>query len=388
LTRKTAMADHYKTRMSGIYLHIPFCKQACYYCNFHFSTSVSKQGAVVKSLLQEITLQKDYLAGEPVHTIYFGGGTPSLLQAGELQALLAHLRATFTIADDAEITLEANPDDLSTEKLLMLKAAGINRLSIGVQSFHETDLTWMNRAHNSQQALDSIRQAQDLGFHNITIDLIYGGPTLTDEGWKQNVQQAIALGVPHLSCYALTVEPGTALDHFIKKKKMAATDPDKAALHFEMLMDLLGEAGYEHYEISNFALPGWHSRHNSSYWQGRSYLGLGPSAHSFNGTTRQWNIANNALYIQSITEGKVPFEIESLTTAMQFNEYIMTALRTSAGCNLEWVAEKFGTALTTQLVAHSQPFIVMKHMERVGETLRLTKAGRLFADGIAAELFI
>lgn len=388
MTRKTAMADHYKTRMSGIYLHIPFCKQACYYCNFHFSTSVSKQGAMVKSLLQEITLQKDYLAGAPVHTIYFGGGTPSLLQAEELQTLLAHLRATFPVAEDAEITLEANPDDLSIEKLTMLKAAGINRLSIGIQSFHEADLTWMNRAHNSQQALDCVRQAQDLGFHNITIDLIYGGPTLTDEGWEQNVQQAIALGVPHLSCYALTVEPGTALDHFIKKKKMAATDPDKAALHFEMLMELLGAAGYEHYEISNFALPGWHSRHNSSYWQGKSYLGLGPSAHSFNGVSRQWNIANNTQYIDRITEGKIPFEIESLTTAMQFNEYIMTALRTAAGCNLEWVAEKFGTVLTTHLIAHSQPFILMKHMERAGETLRLTKAGRLFADGIAAELFI
>ena len=388
MTRKTAMADHYKTHMSGIYLHIPFCKQACYYCNFHFSTSVSRQGAVVESLLQEITLQKDYLAGAPVHTIYFGGGTPSLLEAAELQALLSHLRATFPVAEDAEITLEANPDDLSIEKLTQLKAAGINRLSIGIQSFHEADLVWMNRAHNSQQALDCVRHAQELGFQNITIDLIYGGPTLTDEGWEQNVKQAIALGVPHLSCYALTVEPGTALDHFIKKKKMAATDPDKAALHFEMLMEMLGAAGYEHYEISNFALPGWHSKHNSSYWQGKSYLGLGPSAHSFNGVSRQWNIANNTQYIDGITKGKVPFEIESLTTAMQFNEYIMTALRTSAGCNLEWVAEKFGTSLTTHLMAHSQPFIVMKHMERAGETLRLTKAGRLFADGIAAELFI
>jgi len=374
--------------MSGIYLHIPFCKQACHYCNFHFSTSVSQQGAMVKSLLQEITLQKDYLAGEPVHTIYFGGGTPSLLQADELQALLTHIYATFPVAADAEITLEANPDDLSAEKLVMLKAAGINRLSIGVQSFHETDLTWMNRAHNSAQALNCIRQAQETGFQNITIDLIYGGPTLTDEGWAQNVKQAIALGVPHLSCYALTVEPGTALDHFIKKKKMAATDPDKAARHFEMLMEWLHTAGYEHYEISNFALPGWHSRHNSSYWQGKSYLGLGPSAHSFNGVSRQWNIANNAAYIKSIAADKIPFEIESLTTTMQFNEYIMTALRTSAGCNLEWVAEKFGTALVTHLIAHSQPYIAMGRMERVGENLRLTSAGRLFADGIAAEIFV
>ncbi|MEI3799784.1 MULTISPECIES: radical SAM family heme chaperone HemW [unclassified Chitinophaga] len=374
--------------MAGIYLHIPFCKQACYYCNFHFSTSLLQQEAMVNSIVQEIALQKDYLAQEPVHTIYFGGGTPSLLKEQELTALLSHLRATFAVAADAEITLEANPDDLTAEKLVQLKAAGINRLSIGVQSFHEEDLTWMNRAHNSRQALDCIKQAQDLGFQNITIDLIYGGPTLTNEGWEQNVKQAIALGVPHLSCYALTVEPGTALDHFIKKKKMAATDPDKAAQHFEMLMEWLGAAGYEHYEISNFALPGWHSRHNSSYWQGKPYLGLGPSAHSFNGTSRQWNIANNAQYIKSIAAGTVPFEIESLTTAMQFNEYIMTSLRTSAGCNLEWVAEKFGTDHTIHLLAHSEPYIKMGRIERVGEALRLTKAGRLFADGIAGELFI
>ena len=342
----------------------------------------------MNSIVQEIALQKDYLAQEPVHTIYFGGGTPSLLKEQELTALLLHLRATFAVAADAEITLEANPDDLTAEKLVQLKAAGINRLSIGVQSFHEEDLTWMNRAHNSRQALDCIKQAQDLGFQNITIDLIYGGPTLTNEGWEQNVKQAIALGVPHLSCYALTVEPGTALDHFIKKKKMAATDPDKAAQHFEMLMEWLGAAGYEHYEISNFALPGWHSRHNSSYWQGKPYLGLGPSAHSFNGASRQWNIANNTQYIKSIAAGTVPFEIESLTTAMQFNEYIMTSLRTSAGCNLEWVAEKFGTDHTIHLLAHSEPYIKMGRIERVGEALRLTKAGRLFADGIAGELFI
>lgn len=343
---------------------------------------------MVNSLLQEITLQKDYLAQEPVQTIYFGGGTPSLLTSAQLIALLSHLRNTFPVSPDAEITLEANPDDLSADKLAGLKAAGINRLSIGVQSFHEEDLTWMNRAHNSLQALDCIRQAQELGFQNITIDLIYGGPTLTHEGWEQNVKQAIALGVPHLSCYALTVEPGTALDQFIKKKKMAATDPDKAAQHFEMLMEWLGAAGYEHYEISNFALPGWHSRHNSSYWQGKSYLGLGPSAHSFNGVSRQWNVANNAQYIKSIAAGSIPYEIESLTTAMQFNEYIMTALRTSAGCNLEWVAEKFGHPLTVHLLAHSEPFITMGRMEHVGETLRLTKAGRLFADGIAGELFV
>lgn len=374
--------------MAGIYLHIPFCKQACYYCNFHFSTSLARKADMVQCLLQEIDLQRGYLGGERVDTIYFGGGTPSLLDTKELQLLLSRVYSTFHVAPDAEITLEANPDDLDADKLLSLREAGINRLSIGIQSFHEADLQWMNRAHNSRQALDCIVQAQQLGFRNITIDLIYGGPTLSDEGWRQNVEQAIALGVPHLSCYALTVEPGTALDHFIRKKKMAATDPDKAARHFELLMQWLEAAGYEHYEISNFALPGWHSRHNSSYWQGKSYLGIGPSAHSFNGHSRQWNVANNATYIKRITAGEIPAETESLTREMQFNEYIMTALRTSAGCNLEWVAEKFGAEQSLRLQRESRQFIDKGWMVAQGETLRLTKAGRLFADGIAADLFI
>ncbi|NLR64659.1 radical SAM family heme chaperone HemW [Chitinophaga varians] len=374
--------------MAGIYLHIPFCKQACYYCNFHFSTSLARKAEMVQCLLQEIDLQKDYLGGERIDTIYFGGGTPSLLDTAELQLLLARLYSTFDVASDVEITLEANPDDLDLVKLQSLRAAGINRLSIGVQSFHEADLKWMNRAHNSQQALECIVQAQQLGFRNITIDLIYGGPTLTDEGWRQNVEQAIALGVPHLSCYALTVEPGTALDHFIRKKKMEATDPDKAARHFEQLMQWLEAAGYEHYEISNFALPGWHSQHNSSYWQGRSYLGIGPSAHSFNGHSRQWNIANNTAYIKRITAGEVPAETESLTKEMQFNEYIMTSLRTSAGCHLEWVAEKFGADQSLRLQRESKSLIAKGWMVQEGETLRLTKAGRLFADGIAADFFI
>ncbi|NSL89138.1 radical SAM family heme chaperone HemW [Chitinophaga sp. Mgbs1] len=374
--------------MAGIYLHIPFCKQACYYCNFHFSTSLRQKDELVAALLKEIVLQKDYLSGETVQTIYFGGGTPSLLTVAELQQLLDALRSTFPVAADAEITLEANPDDLDSGRLESLRDAGINRLSIGIQSFHEADLRWMNRAHNSEQALRCITDAQKVGFRNITIDLIYGGPTLTDEGWQENVAQTIALGIPHISCYALTVEPGTALDHFISKKKMEPTDPDKAARHFELLMQWLEAAGFEHYEISNFGKPGWHSRHNSSYWQGQQYLGLGPSAHSFNGHSRQWNIANNAQYIRSLAAGKVPSELETLTTAMQFNEYIMTSLRTASGCNLEWVAEKFSAPQSSQLLASSQPFISKGWMEQKGETLRLTKAGRLFADGIAADLFI
>ncbi|SFN71663.1 oxygen-independent coproporphyrinogen-3 oxidase [Chitinophaga sp. YR627] len=373
--------------MAGIYLHIPFCKQACYYCNFHFSTSLSQQPALVKQLVREIDLQRNYLSGAPVSSIYFGGGTPSLLSQADIQLLLGKLRDTFPVNPDAEITLEANPDDLSPEKLDTLRAAGINRLSIGIQSFHEPDLRWMNRAHDSQQALQCIINAKAAGFNNLTIDLIYGGPTLTDEGWAANVQQAIDLGVQHLSCYALTVEPGTALDQFIRKKKVAAVDTDKAARHFEQLMQWTAQAGYEHYEISNFALPGWHSRHNSSYWQGQPYLGLGPSAHSFNGHSRQWNIANNALYIKSLEQEKVPFELEELTPVMMLNEYIMTTLRTSQGCILPVVAERFGTDKRDTLLQLSRTFIDKGWMVLRNDTLVLTPEGRLFADGIAADLF-
>lgn len=373
--------------MAGIYLHIPFCKQACYYCNFHFSTSLAQQPALIKQMLREITLQQDYLAGQTVTSIYFGGGTPSLLSRNDLQQLLEKLYATFKIDPDAEITLEANPDDLSPEKLGELRAAGINRLSIGVQSFHEEDLRWMNRAHDSRQALQSIRDARDAGFDNLTIDLIYGGPTLSDEGWAANVQQAIDLGVQHLSCYALTVEPGTALDQFIRKKKVPVLDTDKAARHFEQLMQWTAKAGYEHYEISNFALPGWHSRHNSSYWQSQPYLGLGPSAHSFNGHSRQWNIANNALYIKSMERDAVPCELEELTPTMMLNEYIMTTLRTSLGCLLPTVAERFGTDKRDTLLKNARPFLDKGWMVLRNEALVLTPEGRLFADGIASDLF-
>jgi oxygen-independent coproporphyrinogen-3 oxidase len=374
--------------MAGIYLHIPFCRRACYYCNFHFSTTLRQKDALVESLLQEMQLQQPYLQGQPVHTVYFGGGTPSLLPDADLQRLLEKLHQLFPVSDQAEVTLEANPDDLQPEKLQALKTMGINRLSIGVQSFHETDLRWMNRAHNHQQALQCIPDAQAAGFHNLSIDLIYGGPTLSDEGWAQNVRQAIDLQVPHLSCYALTVEPRTALDHFIRQHKVAPVNPDKAARHFEMLTGWLAAAGYEHYEISNFALPGYRSRHNSSYWQGQPYLGLGPSAHSFNGHSRQWNVANNSSYINAIQQGKVPFERENLTPDMMLNEYIMTALRTSEGCHLYLVEERFGADKRRRLETASQEYILAGKMVNRNDTLVLTPEGKLFADGIAAALFV
>lgn len=372
--------------MAGIYLHIPFCRQACHYCNFHFSTSLKLKNEFVEALLKEIHLQSTYLPLEPVNTIYFGGGTPSLLTIEELTSILQTLRQTFSVAPDAEITLEANPDDIVEEKLKDWKQVGINRLSIGVQSFFEEDLRWMNRAHTAQQAIGNLQLARKY-FDNITLDLIYGTPTLPDDKWQHNVQQAIDLGITHLSCYALTVESGTALAHMINKHKTLDVNTEDQARQFLLLMDWMQAAGYEHYEISNFALPGMRSRHNSSYWQGASYLGLGPSAHSFNGQSRQWNIANNALYIKSLKEGKVPFEIENLTDTQQLNEYIMTSLRTMEGLNIEYVVNRFGEKAAGKLQQDAKQFIDTGKMQLNNGYLQLTKEGKLFADGIAAELF-
>ncbi|HEX6426239.1 MAG TPA: radical SAM family heme chaperone HemW [Niastella sp.] len=372
--------------MAGIYLHIPFCRQACHYCNFHFSTSLKLKNEFVTALLKEISLQKNYLPAEPVNTIYFGGGTPSLLSVDELLAILQTIRNHFSVSTDAEITLESNPDDINDQKLSDWKQAGINRLSIGVQSFFEDDLRWMNRAHTAQQAIDNLQLAK-AHFPNMTIDLIYGTPTLPDEKWQHNVQQAIALGIPHVSCYALTVEPGTALASMINKHKTTDVNTEDQARQFLLLMDWMQDAGYEHYEISNFALPGKRSRHNSSYWQGASYLGLGPSAHSFNGASRQWNIANNALYIQSLKDDKVPFEIETLTDTQRLNEYIMTSLRTVEGLDVQWVASQFNEKAASELQAASKPFIESGKMLWRNGHLQLTRQGKLFADGMAAELF-
>ena len=322
--------------MAGIYIHIPFCKQACHYCNFHFTTSVRHKNELVAALLKEIELQQEYFGQETVETIYFGGGTPSLLQIEDLILEIDKIRSIYTVAENAEITLETNPDDITEEKLIRWKEVGINRLSIGIQSFFEEDLQWMNRAHNVQQAIDNLQLAKNY-FDNITIDLIYGTPLLTNEKWKQNVDTAIAFSVPHLSCYALTVEPKTPLQKMINSGKAEDVDPYKQSEQFLLLMQWLEEAGYEHYEISNFAKPGFCSRHNSSYWQGRKYLGIGPSAHSFDGSSRQWNVSNNTSYIESISKGIIPFEKEILTPVQKMNEYIMTSLRTSEGLNLDKV---------------------------------------------------
>ena len=369
--------------MAGIYIHIPFCKQACHYCNFHFSTSLRFKNELLAALLKETELQKDYLTNEAVETIYFGGGTPSILEIADLRLQIEKIKETFDILENAEVTLEANPDDITEEKLIGWKEAGINRLSIGVQSFFEEDLLWMNRAHNAQQAIDNLQLATR-HFDNITIDLIYGHPLLTNEKWKQNVEKVIAWNIPHISCYALTVEPKTPLQKLINEKKKENIQQEKQAEQFLLLMQWLEDAGYEHYEISNFAKPGLRSRHNSSYWHEKKYLGLGPSAHSFDGNSRQWNISNNNMYIESISKNEIPFEKETLTASQRMNEYIMTSLRTTEGLNLEKIPE----ALSTELRATSGKFIDEGKLILKENRLILTREGKLFADGIAAELFI
>jgi len=338
--------------------------------------------------LKEMSLQQNYLQGHTIDTIYFGGGTPSLLEQEELHTILDRLRRLFSIHPQAEYTLEANPDDITAEKLAAWKELGINRLSIGIQSFFEEDLQWMNRAHNAQQAEACIRLAQQAGFNNLTIDLIYGTPGLTDSRWQENVQKALALGVPHLSCYALTVEPGTALQKMIAQHKKEAVEEEKQARHFTLLMQWLQQAGYEHYEISNFAQPGFRSRHNTSYWQGKPYLGLGPSAHSFNSGARQWNIANNSLYIQSLQKDNVPFEAEQLSPTQQLNEYIMISLRTAEGIDLNRLEKQFGEQARNNVLASLQPYLQSNRCLIAEERIILTKEGKLFADGIAADLFV
>ncbi|HUR11834.1 MAG TPA: radical SAM family heme chaperone HemW [Flavitalea sp.] len=372
--------------MAGVYLHIPFCRKACHYCNFHFSTNLKTQNDFIKALLKEIQLRKDYLANAMVSTIYFGGGTPSLLETDELHEIIQEVKRHFNTGNVTEITLEANPDDISDSKLSSWKSAGINRLSIGVQSFIEEDLKWMNRAHTAQQALDSIQRSRKFGFDNLTIDLIYGSPRLTDEAWKKNVEMAIALEIPHISCYALTVEPATTLHQLIAKKIVAPVIVDDQARQFMLLMEWMADAGFEQYEISNFSKPGFRSRHNSSYWDGSGYIGFGPSAHSFNGKERQWNVSNNALYIQAIEKGTIPSDMETLTSAQQLNEYIMTSLRRKEGLSLGYVHEHFNGE-SEKIRKRSERYITEGKVSVEFDHLVLTREGKLFADGIAADLF-
>ena len=372
--------------MAGIYIHIPFCRKACNYCNFHFSTNHQLMNQMVDAIVQEIQIQQNYLT-EPIETLYLGGGTPSLLNREQLSMIFEAVKKHFIVEPHAEITLEANPDDIHSQLLADWVALGINRLSIGIQSFRNEDLEWMGRAHNANQALACIHLAQAAGIENISIDLIYGGPSLSNADWINNLQLAINTGVPHLSCYALTVEPKTALAHQIHKKQLPNIDAAQQAAHFTILQEMTAAAGFEQYEISNFSTPGKRSKHNANYWSGKHYLGIGPAAHSFNGLSRQWNISNNALYIQSIAKLVVPFEIEYLTVVQQTNEYIMTALRTQEGIDANRLNTIAGKNIFNEILKDAAHYIQDGLMVQNQTQLSLSPAGKFMADGIAAHLF-
>ena len=379
--------------MSGIYIHIPFCKQACHYCDFHFSTSLKKKDEMVAALAKEIQLRSNSIIHHPspitesIETIYFGGGTPSILSIADLKFLIDEVYRNFKVVENPEITVEANPDDLDLETIRQLANLSVNRLSIGIQSFFEDDLKLMNRAHNAEEAKKCLEFAKHY-FDNISIDLIYGIPNMSSKKWMQNIETALSFGVPHISSYALTVEPKTALQSFIQKGIIAAPDDEVAHEHFQILVDKLSENGFIHYELSNFGKDNFFSKNNTSYWLGKKYIGIGPSAHSYDGTNRGWNVSNNLQYIKSIQENKVPIEFETLTKTDRYNEYVMTGLRTIWGVSLDQIEQKFGKTYLDYLNQQAAKFID-DHLLFLDENiLRTTKKGKFLSDGIASDLFL
>lgn len=373
--------------MSGIYIHIPFCKQACHYCDFHFSTSLKKKDELLFAIQKELKLRKDELDQERVETIYFGGGTPSLLKIGEIEGIINTIYSEFTIGEDLEITLEANPDDLSRNRIKQLSISPVNRLSIGIQSFFEDDLQMMNRAHNAREATESLVMAQDF-FENISIDLIYGIPNEGDDRWQKNLDQFLTYKLPHLSAYALTVEPNTALHHQIRKGEVNDVDDEQARQEFNYLCETMSEQGFVNYEISNFGRPGYFSKNNTAYWQEKKYLGIGPSAHSFDGQKRGWNVRNNTKYIQALWSDILPIEFEHLSLTDRYNEYVMTGLRTIWGISLKRVKEKFGSTFEEYLKTQAEKHIIQGLLRWQEDRLLATKKGKFLVDGIASDLFI
>ncbi|KAF2327151.1 radical SAM family heme chaperone HemW [Flavobacterium nitrogenifigens] len=372
--------------MSGIYIHIPFCKQACHYCDFHFSTSMKKKDDMVLALAKEIAIRKNEFANEIVETIYFGGGTPSVLSNDEINFLISEVYKNYKVVENPEITLEANPDDLSAERILELSQSPINRLSIGIQSFYEDDLKMMNRAHNSAEAKKCLEEATKY-FDNISLDLIYGIPGMSDEMWKQNIQTALDFGIPHISSYALTVEPKTALSKLIQTGKIAEPQDEVASNHFMILVEMLQKNGFIHYELSNFGKENYFSKNNSAYWLGKKYIGIGPSAHSYDGEKRGWNIANNSLYLKAIQNDELPIETEVLTISDRYNEYIMTGLRTIWGVSLERIEKEFGSEYLKYLLEQSQKFLNDDLLSIENNILKPTPKGKFLTDGIASDLF-
>ncbi|MCU4187636.1 radical SAM family heme chaperone HemW [Flavobacterium sp. HXWNR29] len=379
--------------MSGIYIHIPFCKQACHYCDFHFSTNLKKKDEMVLALAKEIEMRSKSITHhtspitEQIETIYFGGGTPSILQIEDLRFLIDEVYRNFKVVENPEITVEANPDDLTETRIIELSKNKVNRLSIGIQSFFEDDLQLMNRAHNVEEAKKCLEIATQY-FDNISIDLIYGVPQMSNEKWLQNIETALSFGMPHISSYALTVEPKTALHSFIQKGIIPQPDDEVAQEHFHILVDKLSENGFIHYELSNFGKENYFSKNNSSYWLGKKYIGIGPSAHSYDGKNRGWNVSNNSLYIKSIQENKLPIEIETLTKTDRYNEYIMTGLRTIWGVSFERIEQEFGKTYLDYLNQQAAKFIE-DHLLFVDDNiLRTTKKGKFLSDGIASDLFL
>ncbi len=373
--------------MAGLYLHIPFCKQACYYCDFHFSTDHQRQEEMTNALIQEIVLQREFIKA-PLKTVYLGGGTPSLLSAKDLQRLFHAIRSTFPIAPGAEITLEANPDDLTLAKLELLNNVGINRLSIGIQSFDDALLQYLHRAHDAATADRCLKDVATSGFTNVSLDLIYAIPGLSHELWRETLMKAISYQPTHLSAYALTIEEKTVFGNWNKKGRLSLVDEEPAARQFELLQAVMDNSGFEQYEISNFCRPGYFSRHNSNYWMQEPYLGIGPSAHSYDGSYRYFNIRNNALYVKALAEGKLPLEAELLTPENKINEYILTRLRTTWGCDLLFLHR----TLNDDLIARQGPYIDL-HLQSglltlKNNVLRLTRKGKLLADKITEDLMI
>lgn len=378
--------------MASIYIHIPFCKQACHYCNFHFSTALKKKSTLLTALCKELIMRRGELAHEIVTAIYLGGGTPSLLTIEEIEGLLQTVYQNYTVDENPEITIEANPDDLTDAKIEQLATLPVNRLSVGVQSFFEEDLRQMNRSHNSRQAKRCLEEATN-HFKNISVDLMYGLPGMTLERWRQNVQTVLSLEIPHLSAYALTVEPRTALANFIKKETFPPLDDALAEQHFFALVEMLEANDFIHYEVSNFGKEGLFSRNNTAYWSGEKYIGIGPSAHSYNGAHRSWNVANNSQYIDALQKDELPQTVETLTLTDRYNEYVMTGLRTMWGVSINKVEEIFGPSYKTYLLQQAEKYIDKKLLlveKREGDTLVLTtsKKGKFLIDGMVSDLFV
>jgi len=374
--------------LAGIYIHIPFCKQKCNYCNFHFSTKKDNVEELVSGMIIELDQRKSYLKTKKIDSIYFGGGTPSIIDVKHIISIIEKIYSLYEVKKSAEITMEFNPDDIKKEKLNILRTAGINRLSIGIQSFENKDLIFMNRSHNAAEAINSIQLAKECGFDNISIDLIYGVPNQTESIWKKNLQQMFDLQIDHFSAYALTVEPNTKLNYLIKKKKIKPLSESKSENHFKILQEISSEIGYKQYEISNFCRKDKFALHNTSYWEDKIYLGIGPSAHSYNGESRRWNISNNLKYITFINSGEKYFDEEILSINQKYNEYTLTSLRTIWGVSLDYLENNFDKMITSHFKQNSRKWIENENAILENNSLKLTNKGMLFADAISSDLFI